>query len=63
MGYLSSLLTTRDAVKEVRLYRLGQYIVDKWKNTFEEVRIEAFKLAVKQRLWLALRNYYQFYDD
>ncbi len=48
-GYLSSLLTGRDAVKEVRVFGLNQYLGNKWRELSRRLVAERLSLNITQQ--------------
>ncbi|MCL6442374.1 MAG: ABC transporter ATP-binding protein/permease [Alicyclobacillus sp.] len=52
MQYLIQVLIERDAAKEVRLFGLGPYLVNRWQTLYEEVRQDTVHQALHHRLIL-----------
>ncbi|MGE1217781.1 ABC transporter ATP-binding protein [Bacillus toyonensis] len=49
-GYIMNLLTKRDSIKELRLYKLHTYLVEKWSYFFTKNTSEEIKLIKKQSI-------------
>lgn len=47
-GYFTDLLTGNDYAKEVKLFELGNYLIEKWKNIYERFCRENKSLALKE---------------
>lgn len=47
LGYFKELLTYGEYVKEIRLFGLGQHLIEKWRNLYEHFRKENRILATK----------------
>lgn len=48
MTYYSSLLTSKEHAKEVRMFGLGEFFLDRYSTTFEEYRQRHMRLLMKQ---------------
>ena len=54
--YTGNLLTSSEALKEVRLYGLGTYLIDKWATTFSKLKNSRSRIEIKQRAWKSLTD-------
>ena len=50
--YLVKLVTDRDAAKEIRLYRMGDYLAGAWEELAQLLRAERFRLTLRQQRFL-----------
>lgn len=50
LWYLSSLLTSRDAAKEVRTHGLSEWLLDRWRRLYRELADEQVALGTRQNL-------------
>lgn len=53
-GYLSSLITGRDSIKETRLFGLTGYLSDKWRKVNEKLVAERLDLSMEEQKRAAL---------
>lgn len=54
MNYLSNLLTSRQAAKEVRLYGISDYLINRWKKLYEKIRVQILQQSIRHRIYMAL---------
>lgn len=54
VNYLVELLTDREAAKELRLYQLGSYLIDRWYQTASNLRDQRIRLARSHQLQVGL---------
>lgn len=52
--YHVEVLTNREAAKEIRLYGLGKYLVDRWEALASELRSERLELTIWQQIRLGI---------
>lgn len=53
MDYLVHIMSDRDVAKEIRLYGIKDYLINRWKNIFEKTRTEALRQLIRQRIKMA----------
>lgn len=53
-NYLVEVLTDREAAKELRLYQLGSYLMDRWYETAARLRDQRLRLTRSQQLRIGL---------
>ncbi|AOZ89050.1 ABC transporter ATP-binding protein [Bacillus xiamenensis] len=49
--YVSDLVAQRDSLKEIRLYGIGNYLLQKWKGHYVKSADEKYKLLKRQVRW------------
>lgn len=49
--YVSDLVAQRDSLKEIRLYGIGDYLLQKWKGHYVKSADEKYKLLKRQVRW------------
>ncbi|UQZ94546.1 ABC transporter ATP-binding protein [Bacillus safensis] len=49
--YVSDLVAQRDSLKEIRLYGIGNYLLQKWKDHYVKSADEKYKLLKRQVRW------------
>lgn len=52
--YVSHLLSNRQALKEIRLFRLGEHLIEEWRKLFLLNARESLKLVKKQGFWVLM---------
>ncbi|CAM3640699.1 ABC transporter ATP-binding protein [Marinicrinis lubricantis] len=57
MQYLFHLLQSREAAKEIRLFRLTDYLTKRWSHLFWQTHDEKYKLERKNGFYLMLTHY------
>lgn len=49
--YVSDLVAQRDSLKEVRLYGIGNYLLQKWRGHYVKSADEKYNLLKRQVRW------------
>lgn len=48
-AYISSLFFNKNTLKEVKIFKLGQYLLQKWKDTYEFIRESKIKISKTEK--------------